>query len=401
MLASLLPPEAQLLFLVASPSAPDSDILRLLSSKLDWVELCTLAEREKALPLLWRRIKQVSAGNIPAEAENHIRRLARVVSFHMSCLEQLVVESTACLNRAGIEYVLLKGAALSCAVYGSFQERPMIDVDLLVRPDQGHAAVQALLRAGWVKGANEVGDADLFQHHHFPPLFDPNGIVSAEVHTSLLPPGAPFGITTDEVFAAANTISFRETSARVPSALYLLLHTCIHFAWSHLFRTGAWRTFRDIDTLVNTNEINWTGFTELARSHRAETCCFWALHLAHELIGVSVPDDVLAALKPRLPLVAMHALERHFTLMLFPSGTTCPSVSLRRIMWSAGILPRRSGHSSSRPWQTLGVAGAKPPMPSALPIPESARSGNQWARYWGSVILASPAPVASKPPEAM
>ena len=395
MLLSLLSPEARLLFLSASDSARDSEIRQLVQSDLDWVELSRLADLEKAVPLLWRRIESVAPGELPPDVEAHFRKLARVISFRMSYLEQLVMDSSASLDRAGIDHTLLKGAALACAVYGSFGERPMVDFDLLVRENEAKAAVDALLSAGWVKPTRNEQRGDFSQCHHLPPLADPNRLVSAEVHTSLLPPAAPFGITTEEMLLAAQLVSFRGLEMRVPDPSYLLLHTCLHFAWTPMFRTGGWRTFRDIMTLISKYDLDWDGFVKLARSHRAGTCCFWTLHLARELVGARVPDEILKALRPALPAVVLRTLERHFALILLPTTTSCPSVTLRRMMWVTGILPRKSGHAASRPWQggilrpedRLALEGRWEVQRAA----KSRRSWRTWMQYGTSVLLAAPA----------
>jgi len=395
-LLSLLSPEAQLLFLSASDSARDSDIHRLLKSDLDWVELSRLADLEKAVPLLWRRIENVAPGELPPDVEAHFRKLARVISFRMSYLEQLVMDSSASLDRAGIDHTLLKGAALACAVYGSFGERPMVDFDLLVRENEAKAAVDALLSAGWVEPTSNEQRGDFSQCHHLPPLADPNRLVSAEVHTSLLPPTAPFGITTEAVLSSTQLVPFRGSKVRVPDPLYLLLHTCLHFAWTPMFRKSGWRTFRDVKALISRYDLDWDGFVELARSHHAGTCCFWTLHLARELVGAHVPDEILKALRPRLPAVVLRTLERHFALILLPSATSCPSVTLRRMMWVAGILPRRSGHGTSRPWQG-GILRPEDGVALATRwdvqrAAESRRSWRTWLQYGTSVLLAAPAP---------
>jgi hypothetical protein len=391
-LLSLLPPEAQLLFLSASDHARDPDILRLLQSDLDWVELSRLADIEKAVPVLWRRIESVAPSELPPDVEAHFRKLARVVSFRMGHLEQLVMDSSASLDRGGIEHALLKGAALACAAYGSFAERPMVDFDLLVRETDAKAAVDALLSAGWVDQPTHDQRGDFSNCHHLAPLVDPSRQVSAEVHVSLLPTGAPFRVTTEAVLSSTRSVPFRGSEVRVPDALYLLLHSCLHFAWNPMFRRGGWRTFRDVKKLISCYNIDWDRFVELARSHRAGTCCFWTLHLARELVGAPVPEEILNALRPKLPGIAVRVLERHLALILLPSITSCPSVTLRRMMWMAGILPRASGHGASRPWQSSIL---RPEDQSAFSgrwdvqrAAASRRSARIWAQYWTSVLLA-------------
>ncbi len=390
MLLSLLPPEAQLLFLAANSSMSDARILQLMKGDLNWVDVCRLAEREKAASVLWQRIEKLGAGSYSPGAATHLRKLGRVTAFHMSYLEQLVTASAKALDEAGIDYTLLKGAALACSVYGSFVQRPMVDVDILVEKNAGNRAVDALLSVGWVWRAEKPRDGDYSHYHHLPALVDANGLVSVEVHTSMLPPAAPFGITTEEVLASARPIRFRDSEIRVPDPLYLLLHGCIHFAWSHLFRSAAWRTFRDAKALVRHYDLDWGEFVELARSHKAESCCFWTLHLARELIGAPIPDRVLDALRPGLPAVVVRALARHFTLILLPTGTSCPSVTLRRVMWTSGILPRMSGHSRSRPWEIL-VMSPEDRLLRGLPQVEARgrayRSGRNWLQYCARVLV--------------
>jgi len=360
---------------------------------LNWVDLCRLAEREKAASVLWQRIEKLGAGNYPVEAATHLRKLARVTAFHMTYLEQLVTASAKALDEAGIDYALLKGAALACSVYGSFVQRPMIDVDILVKKSDGDFAVDALLSAGWVWRAEKPRDGDYSHLHHLPALVDPNGMVSVEVHTSILPAAAPFNITTEQIFASARLVRFREFEVRVTDPVYLLLHSCIHFAWSHLFRSAAWRTFRDTTALISQYDFDWDKFVGLARSHKAESCCFWTLHLARELVGAPIPDGVLNALRPRLPALVLRTLARHFTLILTPSGPSCPSVTLRRVMWTSGILPRASGHSGTRPWEVLALLPEDRQRRGAQPRKggpgRDEKSGRNWLQYCARVLIPS------------
>jgi hypothetical protein len=396
MLLSVLSPEARLLFLLARDSTYNSEIRQLLLCRLDWVEFLRLAEAEKAVPLVWRKLENVAPGILPADVEAHFKKLARVVSFRMVYLEQLVLDSSASLERARIDHTFLKGAALACGVYHSFADRPMVDCDVLVREAQADDAVNALLSAGWIEQPTEEQRGDYSTCHHRPPLVDPNRLVSTEVHTTLLSKTAPFGITTDAVLSSVQRVPFRDSEIRIPGPQYLLLHACVHLAWTPMFRSGAWRTFRDVAAMLSKYDLDWNAFVSLAHLHHAGTSCFWTLHLARELVGARVPDSALKALRPELPNVVRKALERHFTLVLFPAAASCPSVTLRRLMWEAGVLPRRSGHGDARPWQG-GIL--RPQDRLALEerwdvrrAAQSRRSWRTWAHYGTSMLLPSWSP---------
>src|SRR5205823_1539331 len=59
------------------------------------------------------------------------------------------------LNAAGIEVLVLKGAALSLLHYRDLGARPMLDVDLLVAPRHLWEAIQVLAASGWHPVATE------------------------------------------------------------------------------------------------------------------------------------------------------------------------------------------------------------------------------------------------------
>src|SRR5205814_6092261 len=101
------------------------------------------------------------------------------------------------------------------------------------------------------------------------------------------------GVTTEEILSSAQLIPFHGSKVRVPDPQYLLLHSCLHFAWTPMFRKSGWRTFRDVMTIISKRDLDWDRFVELARSHRAGTCCYWTLHLPRELIGARLPVETL------------------------------------------------------------------------------------------------------------
>jgi hypothetical protein len=98
----------------------------------------------------------------------------------------------------------------------------------------------------------------------------------------------------------------------------------------------------------------------------------------------------LTRLRPSLPRAVLRTLERHFTLILLPSSGDCPSVSLRRVMWGVGILPRRSGHARSRPWEVLALRPEDRAAREARRGTGKMKASDRWARYWSSLLLTVP-----------
>jgi hypothetical protein len=379
-----LSPEAQLLLLTAGGEKNDPAIKALLARPLDWAKLSWLAEQERATPVLWRRVSAIAP--LPEEAQA-LHRLSMVSEFRMSHLETRLLAALGTLEAAGTDVVLLKGAALALTVYGSFVARPMSDVDLLVRREDAIRARDALMAAGWTES---TANAPAFYegHHHLPPLVDGLGTkVTLELHTSLFFEGHPFALTSDDIRSRAERVTVHGRTILVPSVHDQLLHLCLHFAWSHMMATGAWRAFRDLDALLRTERVDWKEFTKLAKETRGASACYWTFRLARTLAGVQVPTWVERALAPPEPEFALRRLEQHFTYDLLPTENISPSLWLTYTMWRAGLRPRWSGHGRVRPWDRADelLAAERPGRAKRLLM--HLKNAKSWSRYARLVLL--------------
>jgi hypothetical protein len=337
---------------------------------------------------VWKKLKTLPAGTIPAEPARHLSRMAAMWDFRMLHLQGRLVQALAALAEVGIEVVLLKGAGLASTVYGSFAERPMYDLDLLVRPEHADAAWNTLLRAGWTHD-EEARPAEFYrEHHHLPPLDDPSGTgLSLELHTS--PWSGAVELSNDAMWELARPVEIGGRRAFVPCVSHQILHLATHFAWSHVFRSGAWRTCRDLRQLVSGAEVDWEEFVHLARDARGTTCCYWTFSIARSLANVAIPDSVLEALRPPRPQPILRALERHFTGVLFRFGPAqCPSIRVEKALWSAGICPRWSGHHRLRPWTRDPIWASLRGEPGPVALRARLRRHLTRASAWGDYLAA-------------
>jgi hypothetical protein len=307
---SVLPAEARLLFLATRPgvTSDDASLAELLRSPLDWMAVGQLAEREKLLPVLWSRLGE-HAKSIPAPTAALLQRQAVVTEFRMALTESVLVQVVERLSTQGIQVMLLKGAALATTVYPSFAQRPMGDLDILVRPQHARRAWQCMKDAGWTLEPEFSEGGDFHElHHHLPPLVDPKGLkVVLEIHRAMLPGEAPCVLDPDDVWRDAREVRLGSTTVYVPSDVHQLIHLCVHFAWSHMLEGGLARTVRDVATLIAAHAMNWAEFVALAKRSKAGTCAYWTLALTRTLGGAVVPQDVMEALRPRQSRALTHA----------------------------------------------------------------------------------------------
>ncbi len=347
-----LPREARLLLLAGAGPEADAVLRDLVGQEIDWNALAALAIREQALPILGKRLSGLGAGALPP-ASAPLVRLGIVVEFQLLRLQRRLYDTVAALAHAGIEPVLLKGAAVAHTAYPHFALRPMSDIDLLVRPEQAAPSLEVLQNAGWAPSRYAHPAKAYEEHQHLPPLDDEGGGTGAglDLHTDLFGRGHPFRFSALDVHRCARRLT-REGNASllVPDPVHQLLHACVHFAWANMLTRSGWRTFRDIAALARLPDVEWGRFIDLAHRSRAATCCYWTLWLAGSTMGCPVPIDVMGKLRPRLGHRTQSVLERHFIFGLLPTAHLCRSKLLRNALWRAGMLPGRSGHGAARPW---------------------------------------------------
>src|SRR5205807_452529 len=106
-------------------------------------------QRERATLIVWQWLQRLGTGRMPADVANEWRRLAMVCEFESHRLERYLHEAVDALVTRGIEVMLLKGSALAQTAYASFAERPMGDLDIMVRAERAHEAWSVLQTRGW------------------------------------------------------------------------------------------------------------------------------------------------------------------------------------------------------------------------------------------------------------
>jgi hypothetical protein len=332
-------------FRSADPEASGSELVGLATAVRDWERVIFLADREVAAANIWRALRGAGV-EVPPAVADALRKRAMISDLAMQHLARRAQETVRILGERGIPVLLLKGAAVGALTDVTFRARPMTDLDLLVHRDDVSRARAAVIDAGWPETTDPVLLDLLKDAHHLPHFVDPHlPGMRLELHVKLMPDDQPFAFSEADLWRDARPAPAPFTGASVPSAEHLLLHGCVHFAWQHTMRFGAWRAFRSLAAVVATPGFDWDRFVAEARAAKAATSCYWTLRLASRLGGLQIPAATLGALAPPTAAWLRDALERHFIAELDPTeGASSPSVKMTRLLWRAALRPRWSGH---------------------------------------------------------
>lgn len=389
-----LSPECRLVFATAHV-APDAGLIAsLLKGPLDWGRVLMLAERERATPVLWRAIERAGLEGVPTAAADHLRRSAMVYDFRMLRLATKLEATLASLHSVGAPVLLLKGAALASSVYDGFTSRPMTDIDLLVHTSDVPAAREAVIASGWPETSDPVLRELLQDQHHLPHFVDPEPTgLRVELHTMLLPPDEPFTLDAGELWASARPARAPFDAALVADAEFLMLHACLHFAWSHTMSFGAWRTIRDVTALTRDARFSWERLVERAGASKGLTSCYWTLRLAERLAGAAIPEEVLRELAPPTPELVRRAIERHFVTMIAPGeAPPCPSIKVARMLWMAALRPKWSGHAQAGRFDPEGRWQRALGTASTETFPQRIKRHGMGIRHWWNFVVRTLAP---------
>src|SRR5215212_4184722 len=97
---SMLSLEAQLLLACGEIGGNDARLRALLVGPIEWDRVILLAHREKAAPVLLRRLGAVADAGVPPEVLAQLRKLAMVIEFKMLRLRQRLDEPIDVLTQA-------------------------------------------------------------------------------------------------------------------------------------------------------------------------------------------------------------------------------------------------------------------------------------------------------------
>jgi hypothetical protein len=330
-------PEAALLLAASSGEPSRRRIRELMAGPLDWPRLTRLAIESHATPGLWNVVSAFP--NLPKESEA-LQTVAVLNDLRRYHIRSLVGSTIRDLRQAGVEVLVLKGAALLAGAIDNATPRTMSDIDMLVYQGSPEHAWRICQSKGWIIADPAATEGLYSEHHHLPPLVDSSGIgVGLELHRRLLSGVDRLGLDIPAFLSRSRTVTVGATEVRVPSREDVLLHACLHFAWSNKLSRGAWTTYADVHAIIADPSFSWERFLALATTtRRVRQCCYWTLRMGARVADLSVPEEVLARLDSSAGGPFGTLLERHFACRIAnPDEASRVAERVQRWCWFAAL----------------------------------------------------------------
>lgn len=234
-----------------------------LPADWDWDQTVRIAAREEVLPILHGKL------SCPPEIADFFEGIHQLNADRNRQLLAETESLAVLLNQAGIEPVLLKGAAyLVTGVYADPGDRLIRDIDLLVGPDQSRRAFEIIQNAGYEPYAADNPVAWVLHHH---PALTQVHRVPVEVHHSLGHGACSAILSAGEMLGASTPFQLGRAAVRIPSPQHLMTHLVIHSQMQHSPHDRIWPSLREMYDLIALERrfgIAWGSIRERFRQHR-------------------------------------------------------------------------------------------------------------------------------------
>lgn len=337
-----LPQLQSLLLDLLSPIRPvNPDAIQALNAE-DWACMLTMVRQHRLGPLLhWQLARHHADLPIPEIVRSELKNNFQRAAMRTLVWQRELVLVHRILEKAAIPHVVLKGAYLACHAYPHPALRPMRDLDILVPKENALEAFQTLIDGGLARIDQYSGtpEASLEISKHFPPLCSPSKQVSVELHNRLFHPEhngqAQADLSSTPLFwQACIHKNIADTAMPFASPTHLLLHLIIHAVFDHQFDNGP-LLLSDLAFLLDTQEIDWALFWDLANQGQQRRGCLLALKLMERYWGTK---KIVWPLEIDVDMASLQVQVDSAALLMLRDFDTRADVNLTKIVESRATI---------------------------------------------------------------
>ncbi len=225
-------------------------------------------------------------------------------------LSNVIQQILPAVTRAGGRVMVMRGRALGETVYVDPMMRPQSDIDLLIAPGNVIAVKQVLWDLGFrpdIDYPNIFQRGEIMLDTHTEPL----GIERIHAWAHLTP------LRSGDFFEHSEAGELCGQSALLLRPRVQLPYLCFH-AMKHSFERLIWLC--DIALLANQIEARgaWDEVLAGIREYRLERPCYYALAYVRRHLAASVPEELLASIRPKMGFVERGLFARHMDHQQIP-----------------------------------------------------------------------------------
>ena len=256
-----------------------------------WNQLYNFAEVYNLTPLLYSKMHRLNFIEIvPKIILNQLKNDYRFSSSISMKREHEIKQILKQFNDFNIDVILLKGLYISENYYDNPAERPMSDMDLLVKFSDLNKVSEILKMYGCSFESNLNPDECKDFIQHLPIIRTPKGF-AIEVHWKLT---ADFNdlflvkYNIEELWSSKKSIKLYGAECFVFKKEYLLIHLCVHIS-EDLFQQKILQLY-DVFLIMKNQEINWKLLFEKAEEWNCMKAIYSVIYVVHKIFYLNIPQ---------------------------------------------------------------------------------------------------------------
>jgi hypothetical protein len=261
----------------------------------EWDRIVRCAEQHGVAALFWRSIEGQPAFPSPLTAP--LAALAGKEVARAAIRERELARVLGSFEAAGVDAIVIKGAALAYTRYDKPWLRARTDTDVLISRDSLDGAASALQSAGYTASAN-LSTGEFVSHQLAWERRDEHGFFHVvDVHWKVVNPQVlADAITFQDLWDSAHDVRAGAATLRVPHPVWSLLVACVHRLAHHQDQERLGWLF-DIHLLARALEPrDWEQLLTIATARQLSAICEAGLTAAARHLATPLPAGMIEAL---------------------------------------------------------------------------------------------------------
>jgi len=260
------------------------------------------------------------------------------------------------LARAGVPTILHKGGALAPLIYDRTEDRPMVDIDVIIRPEDWTRVHEMLLASRYRLPPGEGTDFWRENYYNMAVASPEDPPASFDLHWSITQEGR-YNISTEDLFQRAVPFTWDGRRLLRMGNEDLLLSLFLHLAYHYFEARLLW--LYDMKRLMQAWPIDWNVLRERADAWGLRTVVALNLSFLAKVFPEAIPPEALGAARSGpVRSLLLAPLRSPETLHLFRADRRRPVhfvVGLLAIDRPAHAM-RFAGDKLARSWRWMGRA---------------------------------------------
>ncbi len=267
-------------------------IREMLRAGVNWSQVLAFAIQHNLLPVLYERFYAGDMENAAQDQRKGWTELARNQGKASMALLGEMMRLQALFEAQQIQAIPYKGPVLAWLAYHDFVLRPFADIDFVVPQRHFPQAMAVLQAAGYdahfdPQEAPAAGRQPAVGEYAFS---RGSSRLRVEIHTERTLRYFPRPLNLDEMSARLISVEIAGRAVPTFSVEDTLVMLCVHGA-KHFWERLGWIV--DVAKLATTQPVDWALAMQIAAEMKCTRLFLLGLFLAHDLCGLSLPQDIL------------------------------------------------------------------------------------------------------------